>query len=396
MTYKFNRKLFEKIVRKDQKELKRYLKVKIEELGYATQESDGWLFGTGKLPVLLVAHMDTVHKKQVTDIYYSKGEAAVTAVEGIGGDDRCGVYMALELARVLHCHLLFTEDEEVGCVGARKFASLIPPALEQKNAAKKDLLNGIKYIVQFDRKNAKDAVFYNCDNKEFTEMVLRYGFTKEWGSYSDISEVAPALGVAAVNLSCGYYNPHTTNEYIRINEMLAQMERATEMIIANHDKAYEYVACKYSWYGYGYGGGWYDKWGYWEDDEFDDVYSDSRPWKAGKSVIQKKLVWLPNVIKGGTLMTAFGEELALDEDYIADLYLSRNNEVYEYIAWDNDMDKPIVDMICGSARILNENGQELKYDDEKAEFVIISDDYYSDALSEEEELELKEDRKEAK
>ncbi len=389
MVYKFNKKLFEKIIRKDQGELKRYLKVKLEELDYATQQGDGWLWGTGKLPVLLVAHMDTVHKKQVTDIYYAKGDSAVTAVEGIGGDDRCGVYMALELARTLKCHILFTEDEEVGCVGARKFANCISPALAAKKAEKQDLLNGIKYIVQFDRMHARDAVFYDCDNPEFTKMVLRYGFTKEWGSYSDISEIAPVLGIAAVNLSCGYYNPHTTNEYIRINEMLKQMERATEMIVNNHEISYEYIESKYSWYGYGYGNSWYDKWGYWEDDEEDD-----RPWKTGKSIIQKQLVWLPEVINGGVLRTAFGEEFALDENQVEDLYIDRSNNVYEYVYWDNDMNKAVVDMICENARITDNTGNAIQFDEKLAEFVIVDDGHYSDALSEEEELELKEAERE--
>ena len=37
-------------------------------------------------------------------------------------------------------------------------------------------------------------------------------FKTAWGSVSDISTIAPALGVAAVNLSSGYFDEHTTRE----------------------------------------------------------------------------------------------------------------------------------------------------------------------------------------
>ena len=40
--------------------------------------------------------------------------------EGIGGDDRAGVYMILRILREAKCHVLFCEDEEIGGQGARK------------------------------------------------------------------------------------------------------------------------------------------------------------------------------------------------------------------------------------------------------------------------------------
>ena len=47
--------------------------------------------------------------------------AVAMSPQGIGGDDRCGVWMILQILRTANCHVLFCEDEEVGCVGAKKF-----------------------------------------------------------------------------------------------------------------------------------------------------------------------------------------------------------------------------------------------------------------------------------
>lgn len=41
--------------------------------------------------------------------------------QGIGGDDRCGVFMVLQIIRSVNCHVLFCEDEETGGNGARAF-----------------------------------------------------------------------------------------------------------------------------------------------------------------------------------------------------------------------------------------------------------------------------------
>lgn len=65
--------------------------------------------------------MDTVHRQPVEQICYSADGAVTMSPQGIGGDDRCGVWMILQILRTAKCHVLFCEDEEVGCVGAKKF-----------------------------------------------------------------------------------------------------------------------------------------------------------------------------------------------------------------------------------------------------------------------------------
>ena len=222
------------ICKKTQEELKKQLETELTNLGYVAHNCDGFLFAKGTVPVLLVAHMDTVHftpVKTILEYEMLNGTHHLTSPQGIGGDDRCGIYMIMEIVKELKCSVLFTEDEECGCIGAKK--------LEKYNmdSYKKDM----NFIIEFDRKGHNDAVYYGCNNKEFEKFINTVGeFRTAIGSCSDISYVAPFLGLAAVNLSCGYYKAHSKSEYIVIEEMLENIERAKKIIVqASEIKTYE-------------------------------------------------------------------------------------------------------------------------------------------------------------
>lgn len=251
---------FVKLCRKSQKEMKKYLKNRLRSEGYDVIDEDGFLYAPGKIPVLLTAHMDTVHKNTVSDYYefvMGNGNHKISSPQGIGGDDRCGIFIILMLiAAGYKPYVLFCEDEEIGCVGSGKF-------VKTKYI---DELKKMKYMVQLDRRNDKDCVFYDCDNRDFVKYIEKVtGYEENYGSCSDISWLAPAAGVAAVNLSCGYYNEHHLNEYVIIEEML-NTYKATLKLIEDLDNTehFKYIEKKYS-YGYrgryaGYYGGWDDEW----------------------------------------------------------------------------------------------------------------------------------------
>lgn len=262
------------ICRLSQRNVKKYVARELKNLGYDNVISDdGFVFAKGDFPVLICAHMDTVHTSVPSKIYQimSKDKGVImSAKEGIGGDDRCGIYMTLKVAAVKKCSILFLEDEEIGCVGASKFI---------KNPISGNL--EFNYIIEFDRKGENDAVFYECDNPEFTDFITKEFYREDFGSMSDISVIAPALGCAAVNLSCGYYNQHTKNEYIILDEMERSIQEAVKILNRTDiekDK-FEYIEAKYTWGAYS---GIYDgsfkylgsgnKSSYAWDDEFDLDY----------------------------------------------------------------------------------------------------------------------------
>ena len=229
-------KVFENICQMTQEDVKKYVANALNETHSYVVNGDGYVFAQGSFPVLLVAHMDTVHQALPHLIVYNKTLGAISSPTGIGGDDRCGIYMVLEIVKRYNCSVLFCEDEEIGGVGARKFT-------------KSDVIDNLEfnYIIEFDRKGANDAVFYDCENTEFTEFITKEFYREAIGSFSDISIVAPELGCAAVNLSCGYYNAHTNDEYVVLADMDASIEAACKILerTTESDK-FEYIEAAYN------------------------------------------------------------------------------------------------------------------------------------------------------
>lgn len=224
------------ICKTPQEALKIRLEKELTDLGYTPISADGFIFAQGTHPVLLVAHMDTVHHDKCTIVCASEDGKYLMSPQGIGGDDRCGIYMILKIIKDVRCSVIFTEDEESGCVGARKFCKT------------KYAPDNVNYIIEFDRKGKDDAVFYDCDNKEFEAFITNeeIGFKTEYGSCSDISHIAEHLGLAAVNLSSGYYSAHTQGEFINMTHVENNIIRAKKLIESDTGK-FEYVKKVYSY-----------------------------------------------------------------------------------------------------------------------------------------------------
>ncbi len=264
-------KKFEMICQMSQAGVKKYVEDQLKITYTDVTVGDGFVFAKGTFPVLLVAHMDTVHDRLPDLIVYDVEKDKMSSPNGIGGDDRCGIYMILEIIKRYNCSVLFCEDEEIGCVGARKFV--------QTDLAKELEFN---YAIELDRKGSNDAVFYDCDNEDFTEFITKEFYDKAYGSMSDISTVAPALGCAAVNLSCGYYNAHTKKEYVVLGEMEKSIEEVCNILErTTEDDKFEYIECEYKnyydsyYYGSYYKGNSYSNYGSYNSSWYDVYDHDS-------------------------------------------------------------------------------------------------------------------------
>lgn len=308
--------------------LKYLLETKLIEAGYTEVISeDGYLYAKGTVPVLLTAHMDTVHKESVRNFYEyydeEKNQHIISSPQGIGGDDRCGIYMILEIIKTHKCSVLFCEDEESGCIGSSKFCET-------------DLINELSelnYLIELDRMNAKDAVFYNCANDEFTQFILdNTGYEEEWGSCSDISELSPACGVASVNFSCGYYNAHTTSEYVIVEEMLNTIEMVKKLLEVECGQ-FEYIEGDdgfYYGYGYGYskrnsrGYGCYNSYDYYEDNFGYGTYKNAN--KTSKDLIKSDSNKLSKA-KKKEIAFGYAEEFSV----IIHVYDSDSEEILEFV-----------------------------------------------------------------
>ncbi len=214
----------------------------LEIFPFAYRRINEFILVKGSVPVMLVAHLDTVHREPVKDLCYSVDGNIVMSPQGIGGDDRCGVLGIISV--YMRCKkkpwLLFTCDEEIGCIGADHFCE----RYRQGEFPKGWNLDELKMIIELDRKGGNDAVYYGCANQEFEEYVTSKGFETDYGSVSDISSIAPCLNTAAVNLSSGYYNPHTQYEYVNLYELKRVINIVVTMVEDATDPdfpRYEYI-----------------------------------------------------------------------------------------------------------------------------------------------------------
>lgn len=190
-----------------------------------------YVMAKGDIPVMLVAHLDTVFKIPPYNFFWDRDKNVIFADgTGLGADDRAGVFGILYILNhtKMRPSVLFTRGEETGGRGAKLAAKTLSPS--------------VKYLVELDRQGHRECVFYDCGNREFERYVNSFGFHTEWGSFSDISILCPEWKVAGVNLSIGYYHEHTYGEILFADEMMDTVKRVITML-KSIEKAptYEYV-----------------------------------------------------------------------------------------------------------------------------------------------------------
>lgn len=242
-------KIFERLAGLTQKDLKsvmsKFLRSKYKKV-FETQE---YIIAKGTIPIALVAHMDTVFSIPAKEVYYDTKKNVMWSPQGLGADDRAGIFSILQLVMKGHRpHIILTTDEEKGGLGASKLAGI-------KNPFGKEL----KYIIQLDRRGTNDCVFYDCENPEFTKYVEKFGFVESWGSFSDISYICPAWKVAGVNLSVGYIGEHSTNEILRVGAMLDTINKVENMLTEKEIPFFKYIPTQYQYPGLSLYGKGYDK-----------------------------------------------------------------------------------------------------------------------------------------
>lgn len=194
-----------------------------------------YLYAIGNIPICLMAHLDTVFPKAPTDIFYDPIKSVLWSPEGLGADDRAGVYAIIKiLDGGFHPHIIFTTDEEKGGLGADELGKLACPF----NA---------KYIIELDRRNTNDCVFYDCGNEDFIKYIQSFGFVKSYGSFSDISILCPQWKVCGVNLSVGYQNEHSYSEFLNIKALERTINILKKMLSEKSIPDFQWIAKPYSY-----------------------------------------------------------------------------------------------------------------------------------------------------
>lgn len=201
-------------------ELKANLAVLLDKRYSNVKNTKKYLYAEGSLPVMLVAHLDTVFTHPPEEIFYDAPKGVMWSPQGLGADDRAGVFAILKLIEAgFRPHILFTMDEEMGGLGANAFVNENPTP--PKN---------LKFIIELDRRGDTDCVFYRCGNKDFHKFIESYNFITKIGSFSDISTICPKWNIAGVNLSVGYQNEHEHIEFLKINSLFSTIKKTKEIL----------------------------------------------------------------------------------------------------------------------------------------------------------------------
>ena len=213
--------LFEHIAGASQSVLKKILGDYLKKI-YKSEniiETEEYICAKGNIPIALVSHLDTVFKVVPTEIYYDKHKGVLWSPQGLGADDRAGVFAILKIINSgLRPHVIFTTDEEIGGIGAS--------ILGMDGCPFEDL----RFMIELDRRGDMDCVFYDCDNKAFIKYIEKFGFIENFGSFSDICFLSPEWGIAAVNLSIGYKNEHSVSETLHVGSLFSTIDKVKTIL----------------------------------------------------------------------------------------------------------------------------------------------------------------------
>lgn len=173
--------------------------------------------------VLLSAHMDTVKGVLADRKLIITEDGIIMSNKGaLGADDRAGIAIILTVLRNLNklnfngtIKVAFSREEEIGCVGASK----IDP----------NWYKDVDLAIVVDRRGNRDIVVGCCGMAfcsdsvgYFMEDVAKLVDMPDWkcveGGISD-AIVFAEHGINSINLSAGYMNEHTANEYVSLKDM---------------------------------------------------------------------------------------------------------------------------------------------------------------------------------
>ena len=227
--------IFKQLVGLNQNQLFRVMKKYLQKRYSKVIIDQKYAIAVGDIPVALVAHLDTVFPVPVKSLYYDSSIRCYWSEQGLGADDRAGVFAVIQIIESgLRPSVIFTLDEEIGGLGAQALAKISCP------------IPNLKFLIQLDRRGKDDCVFYDVDNPEFTKYIESFGFKTAIGSFSDISYLCPAWRVCGVNLSVGYRNEHTVSETLNVVHLRQTIKKVKNILNQETFPDFEYIEQDYS------------------------------------------------------------------------------------------------------------------------------------------------------
>lgn len=190
----------------------------------------------------VISHTDTVHPLDTINVMEeqlpnAQGEIKLSLKAyndmgeptGIGGDDKCGVFACLTLLQELpYLKAAFFVSEETGCHGSRK--------------SDPKFFENVGYGIQFDapenwmitefcfgtRLFERNSEFFQKCNSVLQESLERVEYMRH--PYTDVQALKEKYDFQCINFSIGYYNYHTRNEYVVVDDVFNGIEVGRKMI----------------------------------------------------------------------------------------------------------------------------------------------------------------------
>lgn len=190
--------------------------------------------GKGESFPCLAAHIDEVHLSHSQDYEIVNHNNEIIfgydtkerRFQGIGADDKNGIWVCLkclELFPLLKC--VFFVQEEIGCIGSQE--------------ADMTFFRDCRFVVQCDRKGNQDIIT-KINNTSICSLTFLkqispslFGYNQNHGLSTDVYQLKlNGLGISCINLSCGYYYPHSEHEMTNIADLNKCLDYV-QYIIAN-------------------------------------------------------------------------------------------------------------------------------------------------------------------
>ena len=228
-----NEKAMKRFVRK-------YIKRHIPDVKIRTDRKGNLYIikGVAETYPCIAAHLDQVQREHSKDFTLIETKGLIFGYsprsrkqEGLGADDKNGIWIALKcLEKYDTLKVVFFVEEETGCQGS--------------NQADMDFFMDCRFVIQPDRRGYKDLIanigWMELCSGDFLKATgyESFGYKTTEGLMTDILTLKErGLGISCINLSCGYYEPHTDNEFT-VKKDLLNCLKLVEHIIENCTDVY--------------------------------------------------------------------------------------------------------------------------------------------------------------
>jgi tripeptide aminopeptidase len=183
----------------------------------------------------VAAHTDTVHPvcemivRQEGDCLRAFHAEAPDVQTGIGGDDKAGVFIALEVMEMIPaCKAVFFVSEEIGCLGS--------------GDCDLAFFDDVGYMIEFD--SPCDTIMtFTCQGYHLFDVdgdfinrikhfLSEHGVTQwQHHPYTDVWRMREMFEFSCLNLPAGYFRMHSNQEYVRVSVVENTVNLAFKILV---------------------------------------------------------------------------------------------------------------------------------------------------------------------